>query len=93
MPQGSCLGPLLFLIYINDLPRAVQDSVMSMYADDTSLCYQSSDMTQLSEAIKNDLKILDTWLQGNKLTLNVAKTHSMLLCTKQKCKILKSAWF
>ena len=90
VPQGSCLGPLLFLIYINDLPQAIQDSVVSMYADDTSLCYQSSDMTQLSEAINNDLKILDTWLQGNKLTLNVAKTHSMLLCTKQKRKILKS---
>ena len=44
-----------------------------MYADDTILCYQSSDMTQLSEAINNDLKVLDTWLQGNKLTLNVAK--------------------
>ena len=90
VPQGSCLGPLLFLIYINDLPQAIQDSVVSMYADDTSLCYQSSDMTQLSAAINNDLKILDTWLQGNKLTLNVAKTHSMLLCTKQKRKILKS---
>ena len=63
---------------------------MSVYADDTSLCYQSSDMTQLSEAINNDLKILDTWLQGNKLTLNVAKTHSMLLSTKQKCRILQS---
>ena len=90
VPQGSCLGPLLFLIYINDLPQAIQDSVVSMYADDTSLCYQSSDMTQLSAAINNDLKILDTWLQGNKLALNVAKTHSMLLCTKQKRKILKS---
>ena len=89
VPQGSCLGPLLFLIYINDLPQAVQASTVSMYADDTSLCHQSSDMTQLNEAINSDLKQLTTWLQGNKLSLNVAKTHSMLISTKQKHSILK----
>ena len=90
VPQGSCLGPLLFLIYINDLPRAVQASTVSMYADDTSLCHQSGDLTQLEEAINSDLKQLTTWLQGNKLSLNVAKTHSMLISTKQKHNILKS---
>ena len=90
VPQGSCLGPLLFLIYINDLPQAVQDSTVSMYTDDTSLCYQSSDITQLNEAINGDLKQLDTWLQGNKLSLNVAKTHSMLVSTKQRHNILQS---
>ena len=90
VPHGSCLGPLLFLIYINDLPQTVQDSTVSMYADDTSLCYQSHDLTRLNEAINSDLKKLDTWLQGNKLSLNLAKTHSMLISTKQKQNILKS---
>ena len=61
-----------------------------MYTDDTSLCYQSSDITQLNEAINGDLKQLDTWLQGNKLSLNVAKTHSMLVSTKQRHNILQS---
>ena len=89
MPQGSCLGPLLFLVYINDLPQAVLDSNVSMYADDTSLCYQSHDMTRLNEAINSDLTKLDTWLQGNKLSLNVAKTHSMLISSKQKHSSLK----
>ena len=61
-----------------------------MYADDTSLCYQSPDLTRLNEAINSDLRKLDSWLQGNKLSLNVAKTHSMLISTKQKHRILRS---
>ena len=70
--------------------QAVQNSTVSMYADDTSLCYQSSDIDQLNEAINNDLKQLDIWLQGNKLSFNVAKTNSMLVATKQKHNILNS---
>ena len=90
VPQGSCLGPLLFLIYINDLPQAVQDSVVSMYADDTNLCYKSADIIQLYETINKDLSKLDTWLKGNKLTLNVGKTKAMLVTTSQKRKMLKA---
>ena len=75
VPQGSCLGPLLFLIYIIDLPSSVQSSTVSMYADDTSLCYKSKDLTQLNMAINDDLRKLETWLKGNKISLNVAKTH------------------
>ena len=62
---------------------------MSMYADDTSLCHQSNDITQLNKAINNDLRHLDSWLQGNKLSLHVAKTHSMLITIKQKRNILQ----
>ena len=84
VPQGSCLGRLLFLICINDLPQAVRKSSVSMYVDDTSLCHQSSDITQLNEAINSDLAQVEKWLKGNKLSLNVMKTHSMLISTKPK---------
>ena len=88
MPQGSCLGPLLFLVYINDLPRAVNNSTTSMYADNTSLCLQSKDLSRLNEALNEDLEHLDTWLTSNKLSLNVAKTQSMLVSTKAERNVL-----
>ena len=84
VPHGSCLGPLLFLVYINDLPRDIQSSNVSMYADDTSLSCKSKDLTQLIEAVYDDLRNLETWLKGNKISLYVAKTNSMLICSKSK---------
>ena len=67
VPQGSCLGPLLYLIYINDLPRALKISRMSMFADDTCLYHQFRDTSLLNEAINEDLTHVDNWLKGNKL--------------------------
>ena len=55
-----------------------------MYADYTSLTLQSQDISQLNETINDDLRRLDLWIQGNKLSLNVSKTQSMLICTKPK---------
>ena len=84
VPQGSCLGPLLFLVYINDLPRALKNSTISMHADDMSLCFKSKDLSRLNETLNEDLSHLDTWMISNKLSLNVAKTQSMLVSTKAR---------
>ena len=64
VPQGSCLGSLLFLIYISDLPRAVQNSKMSMFADDTCLYHPSSDISLLNETISGDLTYIENWEKG-----------------------------
>ena len=88
VPQGSCPGPFLFLVYINDLRRAVKNSTTFMYADDKSLCFEPKDLSQLNEIITEDLSHLDTWLIRNKLSLNVAKTQSMLVSTKAKMNAL-----
>ena len=61
-----------------------------MYADDTSLCHMSNDISKLESAINEYLELLDYWLKGNKLSLNEAETKSVLICTKSKQKILNS---
>jgi len=86
--KGHALD-LLFFIYINDLPKTIQGKI-SMYADDTSLCHMSNDISKLESAINKDLELSDNWLKGNKLSLNVAKTKSMLICTKSRRKILNT---
>ena len=91
VPQGSCLGPLLFLVYINDLPNCLKHSHVSMYADDTSIYFASNSISEINEAINADLAALKLWLQGNKLSLNVAKTEGMIIGSRGKLKKLASS--
>ena len=90
VPQGSYLGLLLFLVYINDLLCIVKSSNVSLYADDTSIYHSSKNITQLNTALNKEHGRLNGWLKGNKLSLNVAKTLSMLIARKQKKRLKAS---
>ena len=78
VPQGSALGPLFFLIYINDIVKLPLKSKLLLYADDLVLYTESSDFGELKETLENDLELLNEWFKSNKLILNIEKTKSML---------------
>ena len=84
VPQGSCLGPLLFLLYINDLPFALKRAKATMYADDTAISFSSDNIEEIDAVVNAELSCLEKWLQGNKLPLNVVKTQAMIIGSSQK---------
>ena len=84
VPQGSILGPLLFILFVNSLPETVNSNCKCvMYADDTTLLLSSSDPTVLQNEININLNNIATWFQANNLTLNIKKTKLMLFGTNQ----------
>ena len=84
VPQGSILGPLLFLIYINDLHAAIEHSQVHLFADDTNLLYTNKSLKKLNMHINHDLKLLVVWLRANKISLNVKKTQLIIFRGKNK---------
>ena len=84
VPKGSILGPLLFLIYINDLYYVCKESVPILFADDTNLFYSGNSFDDIAMKVNEELVQISNWLKANRLSLNISKTHYMVFSRNKK---------
>ena len=83
VPQGSVLGPLLFLIFINDLPVYLQNVMTTLFADDTTLMIPGDSIATLESKLRQSLEHLTSWCDHNRLHVNWTKTFVMVLTNKR----------
>ena len=87
VPQGSILGPLIFLIDVNDMPQAVKSNLF-LYADDSCLVFQGKDVTEIEKQLNEDFTNICEWFVDNRLSIHFGedKTKSILFASKRKIK-------
>ena len=90
IPPDSTLGPLLFLIYINDLKNALDKCIVHHFADDTNLLFGNKCPSEVSCVMNNELKLLTGWLRANKLPLSKSKMNLLTFRPRRKLNITVS---
>ena len=90
VPQGSILGPLMFLLYMNDIPQAVKSNIL-LYADDTCIFFQHDDVSVIEKQLNEDFSNLCDWFVDNKLSIHFGedKTKSILFTSKRKVQLVQ----
>ena len=90
VPPGSTLGPLLFLIYANNMPQAVNSNLF-LYADDSCLIFQHKDVEEIKKVLDNEFENISNWFVDNKLSIHFGedKTKSILFANQSKIKNIK----
>ena len=90
VPQGSILGPLLFLCYVNDMSMSISgECKLMLYADDSAILYSHKSHGWFPERLDQELESCSKWLVDNKLSLHLSKTESILFGSKRKLKKIK----
>ena len=84
VPQGSILGPLLFLLYINDLCNVSKVVDFILFADDTNIFFSHKDFNSLSETLNSEMRKLTQWCRANKLSINFKKSNFMVFRLRQR---------
>ena len=84
VPQGSILGPLFFILYINDLPNASRIVEPLLFADDTSICCSHSDPEVLVAVLNDALQNIGSWMRAKKLSVNIDKTDFVIFHSRHK---------
>ena len=83
-PKALSFLPLLFLLYINDLPNVSKKLTFYLFADDTNIYFDSPDLSNLQKTVNKELRKIKRWLESNRLALNIDKTNFVLFHSSSK---------